>query len=142
EAKGTQWKSVTADTARIDAEAILEAVVADLGEESVVAAINRQGLKGAAYCYLIGPLVDEAKSRRVERNAAAEKSDSTRSLFTITGRHPPPSATGTRSHGPRSPTLFPVTAPKPAGPSTRPGRRRRGRRACRESAGGGGRGLG
>jgi hypothetical protein len=68
EAQGANWKSITGDTARGDAEAILEAVVAELGVEPVVTALDHQGLKGEAYRYLIAPLVAEAQSRRGQRN--------------------------------------------------------------------------
>ncbi len=71
-AKGDQWNSIPADTARSDAETILEAVVAELGVVPIVAALDRQGLKGKAYRYSIAPLVEEAQSRRVERKAMGE----------------------------------------------------------------------
>src|SRR4051812_37394113 len=54
---------------RSDASAILEALVAELPEEVVLAALARQGFDAPAYRTTLRGLAELAHSRRVERNA-------------------------------------------------------------------------
>lgn len=63
-AQGDRWSDATRQTARSDANRILEALVSDIGVQGVIDAMDRQGFEGAAYRYLIAPLFDESASRR------------------------------------------------------------------------------
>jgi hypothetical protein len=65
-AKGESWNAETHKVARTDALRILEALVAEYGVENAVQALDRQGLKGSAYRYLLKPLYSEAQKRRAE----------------------------------------------------------------------------
>jgi hypothetical protein len=60
-------KPITAHTFRNDAAVILEALIAETDEQSVLAAINRQGLQGYAYLSTFRSLKSKADTRRNER---------------------------------------------------------------------------
>lgn len=62
--KGSEWRKSTQDTARSDAQRILEALVAEVGVEHAVQALDKQGIAGYAYRYLLNPLCAEATRRR------------------------------------------------------------------------------
>lgn len=62
--KGDDWGQSTHQVARSDADRILEALVASLGVDACVAALDEHGLEGKAYRYLLTPLHAEASSRR------------------------------------------------------------------------------
>ena len=61
--QGDKWSEATRQTARSDANRILEALVSDIGVQGVVDAMDRQGFEGAGYRYLIAPLFEESASR-------------------------------------------------------------------------------
>ena len=60
-------KEITAVTFRNDAAAILESLLAELSEEEVLRAIERQGFSAAAYRPTLRALAAISRSRRVER---------------------------------------------------------------------------
>ncbi len=62
--KGGEWSPSSQETVRGDAEKILEALVAEVGVEATVQALDRQGFEGKAYRYLLTPLFEEAQRRR------------------------------------------------------------------------------
>jgi hypothetical protein len=70
EAKGAAWGEETRKVAQTDAQRLLEALVAELGVEACVQTLDRQGLKGAAYSYLLKPLHAEAIRRRQRHQQA------------------------------------------------------------------------
>jgi hypothetical protein len=57
------WKENTRDQFVIDANAILEALLAETGVEATLAALKRQGFRGH-YRQVVEPLYREAISRR------------------------------------------------------------------------------
>ena len=61
-------------TLHTDAGCILEALVAELSEEQVCAALNNQGLKGDAYRSTLRALAVIARERRPQRLASREMS--------------------------------------------------------------------
>lgn len=63
-----QWKDNTRDQFAIDANAVLEALLAEYGVEAALAAVERQGFKGA-YRHVVEPLHAEAVARRFKRQA-------------------------------------------------------------------------
>jgi hypothetical protein len=65
-AKGSSWSESTHKVARTDADRILESLVASLGVEACIQALDDQGLDGAAYRYLLVPLHEEAARRRAD----------------------------------------------------------------------------
>jgi len=69
--KGSEWNQSTQDTARSDAQRILEALVAEVGVGRAVHALDNQGLAGYAYRYLLNPLYAEAQRRRAGATRAA-----------------------------------------------------------------------
>lgn len=64
EQKGDTWNAETHKVVMTDAQRILEAVVAELGVQACIDALDRQGFKGSAYSYLLKPLHEEALLRR------------------------------------------------------------------------------
>ena len=64
EEKASSWSEETHKVALTDTQRILEALVADLGVNECVNAMDRQGFKGSAYTYLLNPLFIEAGRRR------------------------------------------------------------------------------
>ena len=62
--KGPIWGAETQKVAQTDAQRVLEALMAEVGVEGEVSALNNQGFKGEAYRYLLAPLYDEARWRR------------------------------------------------------------------------------
>jgi hypothetical protein len=60
------WKDNTRDQFAIDANAILEALLAETGVEATLAALQRQGFRGH-YRHVVEPLYREAISRRGRR---------------------------------------------------------------------------
>jgi hypothetical protein len=68
------WKDNARDQFAIDANAVLEALLAEYGVEAALAAVERQGLKGA-YRHVIEPLHAEAVARRLKRQAAGGTPD-------------------------------------------------------------------
>ncbi|MBM4032384.1 MAG: hypothetical protein FJ291_11425 [Planctomycetes bacterium] len=76
--QGSEWSRSTQDTARSDAQRILEALVAEVGIEGAVQALDRQGIAGYAYRYLLNPLYVAAMRRRTRANKAEPGAESTR----------------------------------------------------------------
>jgi hypothetical protein len=70
------WKDNTRDQFAIDANAVLEALLAEYGVEAALDAVERQGFKGA-YRHVVEPLYAEAVARRLKRQAAGSASDTT-----------------------------------------------------------------
>jgi hypothetical protein len=66
--------TITADTFRSDAAAILESVMAEFDEEMVLKAMKRQGFEAEAYRSSIRALAAVARERRLLRNAGSERS--------------------------------------------------------------------
>jgi len=64
EQKGNAWNEETRKVVRTDALRILEALIAEYGVENAVKAIDKQGMKGSAYLYLLKPLHAESVRRR------------------------------------------------------------------------------
>lgn len=64
EQKGDAWNEETQKVVRTDALRILEALIAEYGIENSVKAMDKQGMKGSAYRYLLKPLHAEALRRR------------------------------------------------------------------------------
>jgi hypothetical protein len=64
ETQSNTWSKVTRDTARADAQRVLESLIAELGVENAVQAMHNQGFDGQAYRYLLKPLYEEARRRR------------------------------------------------------------------------------
>jgi hypothetical protein len=62
-------KTITAKTIRSDSAAILEAVVADVDESEVLAALRRQGFAAHAYRSTLRALANVARERREWRMA-------------------------------------------------------------------------
>ena len=62
--KSESWGEETCKVARTDAQRVLEALIAEYGVENAVHALDKQGLKGSAYRYLLKPLHAEALRRR------------------------------------------------------------------------------
>jgi hypothetical protein len=60
-------KPITAHTFRNDAAVILESLIAETTEQSVLDAIERQGLRGYAYLSTFRSLKAKADTRRTER---------------------------------------------------------------------------
>ena len=74
ETKGAAWGEETRKVAQGDAQRLLEALVAEVGLDGCVQALDRQGFKGAAYGYLLKPLHAEAVLRR-QRHQQAPSGD-------------------------------------------------------------------
>jgi len=72
EAKGAAWGDETRKVAQTDALRLLEALVAEVGVDACVQALDHQGFKGAAYGYLLKPLHAEALRRRQRHQQAPE----------------------------------------------------------------------
>lgn len=76
EQKGNAWSEETCKVARTDAQRILEALIAEYGVENAVQALDKQGLKGSAYRYLLKPLhVEAIRRRRVSQSSTTEAAD-------------------------------------------------------------------
>ena len=70
-------KSITADTFRFDAAAILESLVAEFDEHALLDALNHQGFKAESYLSTLRDLIAVARTRRLLRNAGTQhKQDS------------------------------------------------------------------
>jgi hypothetical protein len=82
--KGSGWSQSTQDTARSDAQRILEALVAEVGVERAVQALDHQGIAGYAYRYLLKPLYAEAQRRRAR--AARDPSPKGRDVGAVSCR--------------------------------------------------------
>ena len=63
-AKSASWGRETNRVAEADAQRVLEALIAEVGVEATVVAMNKQGFQGKAYRYLLVPLHAEAVERR------------------------------------------------------------------------------
>ncbi|MEX0653665.1 MAG: hypothetical protein WD534_18685 [Phycisphaeraceae bacterium] len=63
--KADAWNESTAKTAAIDAQAVLEALIAEYGIDATVNALNNQGFRGDSFKYLVKPLHEMAADRRV-----------------------------------------------------------------------------
>ena len=76
--KGAAWSDETRKVAQTDAQRVLEAMVAELGVNGAVRALDAQGFKGSAYRYLLNPLFDEAHRRRLRvRDAERRQANTT-----------------------------------------------------------------
>ena len=64
ELKGEDWQQSTRTLAASDAQRVLEALIAEYGVEAAVSALDRQGIRGMSYLYLLRPLHAEALRRR------------------------------------------------------------------------------
>ena len=64
EEKGAAWSEETRKVTWTDSQRILEALIAEIGIESSVSALDRQGFSGAAYRSLIRAIHKEAVRRR------------------------------------------------------------------------------
>lgn len=71
ESKGDTWSQSTRDTARTDAQRILEALVAEHGIAATMRALENQGFTAEACGYVLKPLHEEAVARRVAVRAPA-----------------------------------------------------------------------
>jgi hypothetical protein len=65
----------TVDTVHSDASAILEALLAEVDEKAVLAALRHQGFDAEAYLPNLRPLAEEARSRRPVRIAGGIVTD-------------------------------------------------------------------
>ncbi len=77
EQKGDTWNAETHKVVVADAQRILEAVVAELGVQACIHALDRQGFKGSAYSYLLKPMHEEAlrlRARHADSRASAPSS--------------------------------------------------------------------
>lgn len=70
--KGDDWNEETHKVVRTDAQRILEALIAEHGVENAVQALDKQGMKGSAYRYLLKPLHAEALRRRQVSQSATQ----------------------------------------------------------------------
>ena len=68
------WQANTRDQFAIDANAVLEALLAEYGAEAALAAVERQGFRGH-YRHVVERLHAEAVARRVRRQAPGGASD-------------------------------------------------------------------
>jgi hypothetical protein len=68
------WQDNTRDQFAIDANAVLEALLAEYGVEAAVAAVERQGFRGH-YRHVVERLHAEASARRTRRQALGGESD-------------------------------------------------------------------
>lgn len=74
--KGDTWGEETRKVARTDAQRILEALIAEYGVENAEQALDKQGMKGSAYRYLLKPLhVEAIRRRRASQNSTPVGSD-------------------------------------------------------------------
>ena len=74
--KGDAWGEETRKVARTDAQRILEALIAEYGVENAEQALDKQGMKGSAYRYLLKPLhVEAIRRRRVSQSSTTEAAD-------------------------------------------------------------------
>ena len=64
ETQAHAWSEAKRDSARADAQRVLESLIAELGVENTIQAMHNQGFDGEAYRYLLKPLYDEARRRR------------------------------------------------------------------------------
>lgn len=71
--KSDAWNEETHKVVRTDAQRILEALIAEHGIENAMQALDKQGMKGSAYRYLLKPLHAEALRRRKVSQSAATK---------------------------------------------------------------------
>jgi len=66
-------KEITAETFRSDAAAILESLVGEWDEETILVAMTRQGFDAKAYGCTLRSLVKIARRRRQERMTGVER---------------------------------------------------------------------
>ena len=65
--------AISADTFRYDAAAILESLLAEYDESTVLAAMTHQGFDAEAYCSTVRALARVARKRRPLRKAGSER---------------------------------------------------------------------
>ncbi len=70
EQKADTWGEATRKVAMTDAQRMLEALVAEVGFEATLQAMENQGFESGAYRYLLAPLHAEAVRRRGDAKAA------------------------------------------------------------------------
>jgi len=70
DSKEDDWSESTQETARSDAQRILESLVSVHGVDNAIEAMNKQGFEGKAYRYLLRPMYEEARSRRTRKSVA------------------------------------------------------------------------
>ena len=62
--KSRSWNEASQKVARTDALRVLEALIAECGVDAATRALDRQGLEGKSYGYILKPLYEEAVTRR------------------------------------------------------------------------------
>jgi hypothetical protein len=67
-----RWSAETRRVARSDAQRLLEALIAEMGIEEAVRALDAQGFAGDAYRYLLTPLHAEASRRRAAAGSSKD----------------------------------------------------------------------
>lgn len=70
--KGDSWNEETHKVVMADSQRVLEAVVAEIGVQACIDALDRQGFEGSAYSYLLKPLHEEALRRRARHTASRD----------------------------------------------------------------------